>query len=223
MKKRISIAIDGPAGAGKTTAARELAKILGFKYVDTGAMYRAVAWKSLQLGIPLSDESKIVDMTARMNIDFPEGDGSHIFVDGEDISTEIRTPDATRLSSPVSAISGVRRLLVAFQKNLAEGGGVVMEGRDIGTVVLPDAEVKVFLIASINERAKRRYDEIIASGKPADIDAIRQSIEERDHRDSNRADSPLMRAAGAVDIDTDNLSIKQVIERILELYRQVSA
>ncbi|MHB1459211.1 MAG: (d)CMP kinase [Armatimonadota bacterium] len=223
MKKRISIAIDGPAGAGKTTVARELAKILGFKYVDTGAMYRAVAWKSLQLGIPLTDETGIINMTAEMNIDFPEGDGSRIFVDGIDISREIRTPDATRLSSPVSAISGVRRLLVAFQKKLADGGGVVMEGRDIGTVVLPDAEVKVFLIASIEERAKRRYDEIIASGKEADIDAIRHSIEERDHRDSNRADSPLMRADDAVDVDTDRLSIEQVIERILRLYEQVAA
>ena len=221
MNKRISIAIDGPAGAGKTTVARGLARILGFKYVDTGAMYRAVAWKSLKAGIPLSDEAGIVEMAAGMHIDFPEGDGAKIFVDGVDLSYEIRTPEATRLSSPVSAISGVRRLLVAFQKKLADGGGVVMEGRDIGTVVLPDAEIKVFLIASIEERAKRRYDEIIASGKPADMDAIRHSIEERDHRDSSRADSPLMRADGAVDIDTDNLTIEQVIEKILELYRQV--
>ena len=222
MNRRISIAIDGPAGAGKTTVARELAKKLGYKYVDTGAMYRAVAWKSLQSGIPLSSEDDIINMTSEMNIDFPEGDGSRIFVDGIDVSKEIRTPESTRLSSPVSAISGVRRLLVAFQKKLAEGGGVVMEGRDIGTVVLPDAEVKVFLIASIEERAKRRYNEIIASGKSADIDEIRRSIEERDNRDSSRADSPLMRAPGAVDVDTDKLSITQVIDRILDLYKQAS-
>lgn len=157
--RRLSIAIDGPAGAGKTTTAREVARRLGYKYVDTGAMYRAVAWKSLQEGIPLSDEDRIVELAGRMDIDFTQGDGSRITVDGVDVSKQIRTPEVTRLSSPVSAISGVRRHLVARQRVLAGEGGVVMEGRDIGSVVLPDAEVKVLLTASVDERARRRCAE----------------------------------------------------------------
>lgn len=216
MKKKLSIAIDGPAGAGKTTVAREVSRRLGYKYVDTGAMYRAVAWKSLQSGIPLSDEDAIIDMASDMNIDFAEGDGSRIFVDNIDVSKEIRTPEVTRLSSPVSAISGVRRLLVSLQRKLAEGGGVVMEGRDIGSVVLPGADVKIFLVASIDERAKRRCLEMTAAGITADIEAIRKSIEERDHRDSTRSDSPLVKAQGAIEVDTDCMTVEEVIDRILE-------
>ena len=217
MSKRISIAIDGPAGAGKTTIAREVARKLGYKYVDTGAMYRAVAWKSIQLGIPLADEEAIVQMTDAMDIDFPEGDGSRIFVEGTDVSREIRTPEVTKLSSPVSAISGVRRCLVAQQRALAGKGGVVMEGRDIGSVVLPDAEVKVFLTASVEERARRRFEEMKSSGMNPDMDTLKHDIEVRDHRDSTRADSPLTRVPDAVEIDTDPLSIEQVIDRVLGL------
>ena len=217
MSKRISIAIDGPAGAGKTTIAREVARRLGYKYVDTGAMYRAAAWKSLQLGIPLSGEDRIVEMSGQMSIDFPEGDGSRIFVDGVEVSKEIRTPEVTRLSSPVSAISGVRRHLVAQQRRLAGEGGVVMEGRDIGSVVLPDAEVKVFLTASAGERARRRFAEMQAAGMNTDIETLRREIEERDLRDSTRSDSPLTKAPGAVEINTDGLSVEDVVNRILEL------
>jgi cytidylate kinase len=216
---KLSIAIDGPAGAGKTTVAREVARRLGYKYVDTGAMYRAVAWKSIQLGIPLSDEKAIVEMAEQMNIDFAEGDGSSIFVDGVDVSKAIRTPEVTRLSSPVSAISGVRKVLVAQQRRLAEGGGVVMEGRDIGTVVLPNAEVKVFLTASVAERAHRRWKEMQAAGIDADLESIKRDIEERDQRDSTRADSPLTKAPDAVEINTDNLTVEEVVTRILELCR----
>lgn len=217
---KISVAIDGPAGAGKTTIAREVARRLGYKYVDTGAMYRAVAWKSLECGTPLEDEAAIVDLANRMNIDFAEGDGSRIFVDGQDVSKEIRGPEATRLSSPVSAISGVRRRLVQQQKQLAEGGGVVMEGRDIGSVVLPDAEVKVFLTASAEERARRRHAELLASGSDVDVQVLKKEIEERDHRDSTRSDSPLTRAPGAIIVDTDGLSIEEVTERILDLVKE---
>lgn len=220
MSKRISIAIDGPAGAGKTTIAREVARRLGYKYVDTGAMYRAVAWKSLQLGIPLSHKDAIVEMTGKMGIDFPEGDGSRIFVDGVDVSKEIRTPESTRLSSPVSAISGVRRRLVAQQQRLAREGGVVMEGRDIGSVVLPNAEVKVFLTASVEERARRRFAEMNAAGMKIDIETLKREIEERDHRDSTRSDSPLTRVSDAVEINTDELSIEQVVGCVLDLARR---
>ncbi|MCL6518382.1 MAG: (d)CMP kinase [Armatimonadetes bacterium] len=217
MNRRISIAIDGPAGAGKTTVAKEVARRLGLRYIDTGAMYRAVAWKSLEKGIPLSDEEAIVDMVAKVKIDFPMGDGSRIFVDGKDVSEEIRSPEVTRLSSPVSAISGVRKHLVAQQRRLASGGGVVMEGRDIGSVVLPNAEVKIFLTASVEERARRRYAEMKAAGISVDIETLKREIEERDHRDSTRADSPLTKVPGAVEINSDELTVDQVVERILEI------
>lgn len=220
MRDRISIAIDGPAGAGKTTIAREVARRLGYKYVDTGAMYRAAAWKSLELGIPLSDEDAIVQMTGATDMDFAEGDGSRIFVDGVEVSKEIRTPEVTRLSSPVSAISGVRRHLVAQQRRLAGAGGVVMEGRDIGSVVLPDAKVKVYLNASVGERARRRFAEMQAAGMSTDIETLRREIEERDLRDSTRSDSPLTKAPGAVEINTDGLSIPDVVNRIMELVRE---
>jgi cytidylate kinase len=217
MRKRISIAIDGPAGAGKTTVAREVARRLGYKYIDTGAMYRAAAWKSLEIGISVQDEAAIVKMAGEMKIDFAEGDGSRIFVDGEDMSEAIRTPEVTRLSSPISAIPGVRRYLVAQQRQLAGSGGVVMEGRDIGSVVLPESELKVFLTASIDERARRRCAERESAGMPSDIEQIKREIEERDYRDSTRNDSPLTKAHGAVEIDTDCLSVEQVIQHIIEL------
>jgi len=209
----VRIAIDGPAGAGKTTIAREVARRLGLRYVDTGAMYRAVAWKSLQEGIPLYDEAAIAEMAGKMNIDFRPGDG-RIFVDGMDVSEAIRTPEVTRLSSPVSAISGVRRVLVAQQKKLA-GDGVVMEGRDIGSVVLPNAESKVFLTASVDERANRRYLEMKAAGMQVDIEALKKDIEERDIRDSTRSDSPLTQVPDAVVIDTDDLTVEEVIEKVI--------
>ncbi len=220
MSKRLSIAIDGPAGAGKTTIAREVSRILGYKYVDTGAMYRAVAWRSVQEGIPLADKSAIVALTGDMCIDFVEGDGSRIFVDGEDVSKAIRTPEVTKLSSPVSAISGVRRLLVDQQRRLAGEGGVVMEGRDIGSVVLPNAEVKIFLTASVDERAQRRFTEMQSSGMDADLERLKLDIQERDHRDSTRSDSPLTKAPGGVEIDTDHLSIEQVVGRVVELAQE---
>lgn len=217
VNKKICIAIDGPAGAGKTTVAREVSRRLGYKYIDTGAMYRAVAWKSLELGIPLSDEAAIIDIAGKINIDFADGDGSKVFADSVDISKAIRTPEVTRLSSPVSAISGVRKHLVALQRRLADQGGTVMEGRDIGSVVLPNAELKIFLTASIDERANRRWAEMKAAGMAVDIDTLKRDIAERDHRDSTRDDSPLMQAPGAVVVDTDTLSLDGVIGRIMDL------
>jgi cytidylate kinase len=217
VKDRICIAIDGPAGAGKTTVARETARRLGFKYIDTGSMYRAVAWKVLQCGVSISDEAAIVDIAGKIQIGFSNGDNSRTLVDGVDVSKEIRTPEVTRLSSPVSAISGVRRHLVEHQRRLAAEGGSVMEGRDIGSVVLPDAELKIFLTASIDERARRRWAEMQAAGMNPDLDALKRDIEERDHRDSTRSDSPLVKASGAVEVDTDHLTVDQVISRIVEL------
>ncbi|MBP6965633.1 MAG: (d)CMP kinase [Armatimonadetes bacterium] len=220
MPRQLSIAIDGPAGSGKTTIAREVARRLGYKYIDTGAMYRAAAWKSLELGIPLEDEKRIVQMVERMDIRFEVGDGSRILADGQDVSTAIRTPEVTRLSSPISAIPGVRRRLVALQKKMGGEGGCVMEGRDIGSVVMPHAEVKVFLTASVEERARRRYAEMLHSGMHADLVTLRGEIEERDQRDSTRAHSPLTRVPDAVEIATDGITIEQVVEMVMSLCRE---
>jgi len=217
MNHTLCIAIDGPAGAGKTTIASGVAHRLGLRYIDTGSMYRAAAWKSLELGIPLEDEDRIVEMVSRMDIRFDE---RGIFADGVDVTTAIRTPEVTRLSSPISAISGVRRHLVALQQEMGGEGGCVMEGRDIGSVVMPHAEVKVFLTASVEERARRRHAERLEAGVPTDIEALKKEIEERDRRDSTRADSPLVRVPDAVGVDTDGVSIEQVIDRILELCRE---
>jgi cytidylate kinase len=217
MSRKICIAIDGPAGAGKTTVACEVARRLGLKYIDTGAMYRAAAWKSLELGIPLEDEDRIVDMVNRLDIRFEAGD-CRVFADGVDVTKAIRTPEVTRLSSPISAIPGVRKRLVALQQEMGEEGGCVMEGRDIGSVVMPDAEVKVYLTASSEERARRRHAERMESGMQADIESLKEEIDERDLRDSTRAHSPLVRVPDAVEIVTDGLTVEQVIERILALY-----
>lgn len=219
MNKKISIAIDGPAGAGKTTIARKLADKLGYIYIDTGAMYRAVAWKAENHGIPLMDEDAIVHVAGSMEIEFSEN-GSQICADGVDITKAIRTPEITKLSSPVSAIPGVRRYLVALQRAMAEEGGVIMEGRDIGSVVMPNAQVKVFLTASAQERARRRHEELLAAGMNIDIGVLKKEIEERDHRDTTRKDSPLVQASGAVVIDTDGMDIDEVVERILGLYEE---
>lgn len=220
MPRKISIAIDGPAGAGKTTVAREVARRLGYKYIDTGAMYRAVAWKSLQVGAPLEDADHIARLAGRMKIEFRDGDGSRIFADGVDVSRAIRTPEVSRLSSPVSAIPGVRRHLVALQQRLGALGGVVMEGRDIGSVVMPDAEVKVFLTASVGERARRRLADLAQSGVQVSLEALKKEIEERDRRDSTREHSPLVRVPDAVEINTAGLEVDRVVEKIICLCRE---
>lgn len=221
MSKHPSIAIDGPAGAGKTTIARAVADRLGLKYIDTGAMYRAAAWKSLQSGIPLEDEDRIVEMVSKLDVRFEACD-SRIFADGADVTSAIRTPEVTRLSSPVSAIPGVRRHLVALQQRMGGEGGCVMEGRDIGSVVMPDADLKVFLTASVEERARRRYEEMAASGMQPDLATLKREIDERDHRDSTRSHSPLVRVPDAIEVNTDGLTIEQVIDRILALWRERS-
>lgn len=216
VKDSICIAIDGPAGAGKTTVARGVANKLGLKYIDTGAMYRAVAWKVLQNGIDPSDAAAVEAVAEKIRIDFTEGN-TVTLADGVDVSREIRTPEVTRLSSPVSAVSGVRRYLVDLQRRLASEGGAVMEGRDIGSVVLPNAELKIFLTASIDERANRRWKEMQAAGMQPDLDLLKRDIEERDHRDSTRSDSPLVQSPDAIAVDTDHLTVDQVIERIVQL------
>jgi CMP/dCMP kinase len=216
-ERRPIIAIDGPAGAGKSTIAKLVAQTLGYIYIDTGAMYRAVAWKSVQENVPLAQADTITALAEQMTIRFDRSDGQRVLAGEVDVTEAIRTPEVTQLSSPVSAISGVRRRLVEMQREMSADGGVVMEGRDIGTVVFPNAEVKVFLTASPEERARRRMLELAENGIEATLDDLAAQMRERDVRDSTRADSPLKQAADAAAIDTDGMSIDEVVAAILAL------
>jgi cytidylate kinase len=217
VKKKIVIAIDGPAASGKSTTAKLVAKRLGYLYIDTGAMYRAMGLKAKRLGIPLSDAEAIAAMARETVITQKPGrNGAVTFLDGQDVSQEIRTPEVSQLASDISTISAVRRRLVAQQQEMGRGGGVVMEGRDITTVVFPQAEVKVYMEASVEERAKRRQAELSRKGIKASLAEIEKQIRDRDLQDSTRADSPLTRDQGAVVIDTTGLSIDRQVEMVLE-------
>ncbi len=215
--KRINIAIDGPAGSGKTSTAKQLAKLLGYTYIDTGAMYRAVALSWKRTGKELNDEI-LASLMDSINIKLIyKGDELMIFLNGEDVSEQIRTPDISKLSSDISAFSCVREKLVEQQRELAKNRGTVLEGRDIGTIVLPDAELKVFLTASIDERAKRRQKELLAKKIIIPYEELRKQIEERDYNDSHRSHSPLKRAEDAIEIDTSALSLESQIALIAQL------
>lgn len=213
------VAIDGPAGAGKSTIARAVAERAGYTYIDTGAMYRAVALRAMREGLGVdADADAIGELAGRLRFEFRDVDGGqHLLVDGEDVERAIRTPEVGNLSSPVSAIPQVREHLVVAQRRMAERRPVVMEGRDIGTVVFPDALLKVFLTASAEERARRRYLQRIEQGEQADYEQILADQRARDRRDSTRAVAPLRRADDAVEIDSDPLTIEQVVDRVMEL------
>ncbi len=222
MRQKLQIAIDGPAGAGKSTVARRVAERLGYRYLDTGAMYRAAALLVMESGVALDDEKSIARLVKKASIDILPGDtetGSavRIFLNGKDVTTEIRRPDVTNASSSVSAVVAVRLSLLQKQRDLAASGGVVLDGRDIGTVVLPDADLKIFLTASPEVRAKRRYDELIAAGKQVDLPTILQDVIDRDERDSNRSIAPLTQAKDAVLILSDHMTIEQVVDYIVKL------
>jgi cytidylate kinase len=219
------VAIDGPAGAGKSTVARRVAAALGFPYLDTGAMYRAVAWKALRNGVDATDAAALAALAQQMRLAFspltPDGQQT-VRVDGEDVTQAIRTPEVSNLTSTISAFPAVRRVIVAQQRQMGEQAprGVVLEGRDIGTVVFPQAQVKVFLTASPEERARRRVEELRGRGLPAAYAQVLADQIARDTRDSRRADSPLAAAPDAVQIATDGLPVEDVVERILALTRQ---
>lgn len=216
MKK--IIAIDGPAGAGKSTIAKGLAARLGYIYIDTGAMYRAIAWLALQKGIAIDDEAELTDLAAGAEIDMRIENGENIILlNGRDISSEIRLPEVSAAASPVSAVAGVREYLVEQQRRLAARGNVVLDGRDIGTVVLPDADCKIFLTASLDERTDRRWREFQAKGLDITPEQVRSDIAERDYRDSHRANSPLRQAEDAVLLDSTGMSIEDVLKKTLEL------
>jgi cytidylate kinase len=217
--KGLVIAIDGPVGAGKSTVAKLVARKLGYLYVDTGAMYRAVALKALRLGMDINDPIVMAMLAEATDIQLQQQvDGSvRVFLDGEDVTEAIRTPEVSEASSIVSAHEGVRKVLAERQKAMAELGGVVMEGRDIQTVIAPDAEVKIFLTASLEERAKRRWLELQQKGISVSYEEVLQEVKERDERDKNRTIAPLRKAPDAVEIDTTGMTPEEVAEKIVEL------
>lgn len=214
----LRVAIDGPGGAGKSTIAKLVAEMFHLDYVDTGAMYRAVALKVSRSGVSEDDDVAIEEIVSHTKLDF---DGSSILLDGEDVSSEIRTPEVSMWASKVSQKACVRELISKLSSDMANTRSLVMDGRDIGTNVIKDAEVKVFLTASSIVRAKRRYDQLVEAGKEADLDEIREQIEERDEQDITRELNPLTQAEDAVYLDTSDMTIDEVVEYIAELINKV--
>jgi cytidylate kinase len=218
MTKRIVVAIDGPGGAGKSTIARRVAEKLGCIYIDTGAMYRAVALWASRLGVDLADGLRLEQLAAAAEIHFEAG-SSRLLLNGEDVSEAIRAPRMSQAASRVSSVAGVRRALVAKQRAMGAEASVVMEGRDIGTVVFPDAGVKIFLDADPRARAERRVRELREKGIEADAGEVARELGERDERDSRRADSPLLQAPDAIYLDSTPLTPDQVEQAILKAIR----
>lgn len=209
------VAIDGPSGAGKSTAGRALARRLGYTFLDTGAMYRAVALLAVRREVPFDDERRLAELARAARIEF--GEGGSVRLDGEDVTSAIRTRDVSAAASRVSVHPQVRREMAGRQREMGRQGGVVLDGRDIGTAVFPDAEVKFYVDADPRRRAVRRHRELEAAGTAADVDAIEQEIRARDRADSTRSDSPLTRAEDAVVLDTTLLEPDAVVERMAEV------
>jgi CMP/dCMP kinase len=210
------IAIDGPSGAGKSTLAKRLAKDLGFIYLDTGAMYRALALKVLRQGIDLADDARLTELIRATEIDLQERNGKlAVLLDGADVAAEIRTPEVSQMASKVSAVRIVRARMLELQREMGRRGSVVAEGRDIGTVIFPGAEVKIFLDASVAERARRRWEELKASGRSVDLNETQREIEERDRRDSERDVAPLRKAEDALMIDSSRAGADEVAAVVL--------
>ncbi|RRG07168.1 MAG: (d)CMP kinase [Lactobacillus sp.] len=218
MTVALQIAIDGPASAGKSTVAKLVAKQLHYTYCDTGAMYRALTLAAMQKQIDLHDEPAVLAVLAEITISFKPGKPEQqVFVNEQEVTQAIRQPDVTNNVSTVAALGGVRQQLVQHQQKIAAAGGIVMDGRDIGTAVLPNAAVKIFLVASVAERAQRRYAENIRKGIDTPLAVLQQEIEVRDKKDSTRAVSPLTQAKDAVLVDTTALSIEQVVAKIIAI------
>jgi cytidylate kinase len=222
--RRPVIAMDGPGGAGKSTIARRVAELAGLTYVDTGAMYRAVAWAALRAGLAaegrLLDAAGVAALAQRVDISFrPSGREQRVTVDGVDVTAELRTPEVERLVPRVAELPAVRQALLPQQRRLAAGGGVVMDGRDVGTAVLPDADFKFFITADPEVRVERRYRELLRRGERVSREAVAASLLERDRRDRERAEGPLRQAPDAVVVDTSHLTIEEAVERVLECCR----
>ena len=214
--KNLVVAIDGPAGAGKSTVAQLAARKLGCTYIDTGAMYRAVAWKTLQRKQPVTDEL-ILDVVKDVHVELAYAEGkTTVSVDGTDVTGEIRTPEVTAIVSQVAALGPVRSRMVELQRRMAAKGSVLMDGRDIATSVLPDANVKIFLTASIEERARRRFKEMQEKGYNVSLEELQKDIAARDKADSEREISPLVQAPDAELLDTSNMGIDEVVQAIID-------
>ena len=219
--KKINIAIDGPAGAGKSTIAKALAKDRNMVYVDTGAMYRAIGLYCSRKGIAGDDETAVVSELDNIKVSLAYENGEQVvYLNGENVNGLIRTPEAGNMASTVSVFPKVRSKMVELQQGLAATTSVVMDGRDIGTVVLPNAEVKIYLTASSAVRAKRRYDELVAKGMECDFATLQKEIEERDYRDMNRETSPLRQADDAVLLDTSDLNINEVVAAMQQIIKE---
>ena len=218
VTKRLTIAIDGPASSGKGTVARSVARALDYAYIDTGAMYRSVALAALKRGVSLSRPMDLGQLTSTLEFDFRwDGAGLRVLVNGEDWSDEIRTETVGKGASDVAVHPEVRTALLARQRALAEEGGVVMDGRDIGSVVLPNADLKIYLDASVDERARRRHAELTAKGLSVTLESIRTEVADRDHQDRTRKEAPLIRTDDAVYLDTTSLSADASARRIVEM------
>ncbi len=216
------VAIDGPAGSGKSTVARILADRLKFTYIETGSMYRAVAWKSDQLGIDPKDAAKVLQVARDIQIEFipmGEGAGQRLMVDGEDLTGKLKTETIGRLAAIVAANPDVREILVAKQRDMGKNGNAVMDGRDIGTVVFPSAEKKFFMVADVEERARRRYDEMKTQFPDLNFEEVVEQVKQRDYEDENRAASPLKKATDAEEIDTSGKTIDAVVEEMMQAIR----
>lgn len=214
MEKKLSIAIDGPSAAGKSTIAKQIAKKYGYTYIDTGAMYRCVALYTKQTGLDWHNETEIENCLDEIDLYLNEED--EVYLNGEDVSEDIRQNDISLGASLVSRYAQVREHMVSLQRKMAEAGGVVIDGRDIGTVVLPHADLKIYQTASVEARALRRHLENIEKHRPSDLETIKKEIEQRDYEDTHRSVSPLKKAEDAYELDTSNLSIDQVIQVISE-------
>lgn len=222
MKNIINVAIDGPGGAGKSTVAKAAAKELGLIYVDTGALYRAVGVNALKKGIDTKDEALIKEMLADTDVELKYIDGvQHVFLNGEDVSAEIRTPDASMAASNVSAIQCVRDFLFDTQRNIAKKNNCVMDGRDIGTVVLPDAQLKIFLTASAEVRAQRRFLELKEKGAEEPYEKVLKELKERDYQDSHREIAPLKPAEDSVIVDTSEMPLEESIAAVVNLIKEI--
>jgi len=220
--KKLVIAIDGPAASGKTTTARLVAARLGYLHIDTGAMYRAVTAKVLKLNIAVGDVRRIAQLVNETRVEMRDANGSlRVLIDGEDVTQEIRSAEVTRNVSAISSIGEVRSAMVRKQRRLAAGGGVVLEGRDIGTVVFPGADLKIFMVAGIESRARRRQQELREKGIIVSLDKLKKEIGERDRLDSTRAQSPLKKASDAIELDTSNMTVEEQVDFVVKKAQEI--